>query len=83
MRIGVMKTAYFHDLDAEGLEPGQEPVQGGLVPQGAVQDRFDRLDGGVQPLEVEQDFGREDPDYADLVVGRWQRSSQQVAMNTG
>ena len=78
-----METAYFHDLDAEGLEPGQEPVQGGLVPQGAVQDRFERLNRGAQRLEVKQDFGREYPDYADLVVGRWQRGPQQVAMNTG
>ena len=70
-----METAYLHDLYAEGLEPGQEPVQGGLVLQGAVQDGFDRLHRGVEPLEVQQGFGREDPDHADLVVGR-QRSPQ-------
>ena len=70
-----METAYLHDLYAEGLEPGQEPVQGGLILQGAVQDSFDRLHRGVEPLEVQQGFGREDPDYADLVVGR-QRSPQ-------
>jgi hypothetical protein len=70
-----METAYLYDLYAERLEPGQEPVQGGLILQGAVQDGFDRLHRGVEPLEVQQGFGREDPDYADLVVGR-QRSPQ-------
>ena len=70
-----METAHLHDLYAEGLKPGQEAVQGGLILQGAVQDSFDRLHRGVEPLEVQQGFGREDPDYADLVVGR-QRSPQ-------
>jgi hypothetical protein len=70
LRIGVMEAAYLDDLHAEGLEPGEKPVQGGLVAQGAVQDRLDWLHRGAQSLEVKQDFGREDPDYADLVVGR-------------
>jgi len=78
-----METANFHDLHAERLEPGEKPLQGGLVAKRAVQDRFDRLHRGAQPLEVEQGFGREDPDYADFVVRRWQRSPQQVAVNTG
>jgi hypothetical protein len=38
-----MEAAYVQDLHAECLEPGQEPVQGGLIPDGAVQDRFDRF----------------------------------------
>ena len=58
MRSRVVKTAYLHDLHAEGLQPGQEPVQRGLIPQGTVQDRFDRLHGGAEPLEVKQGFGR-------------------------
>lgn len=70
-----METAHLHDLYAEGLKPRQEAVQGGLILQGAVQDSFDRLHRGVEALEVQQGFGREDPDYADLVVGR-QRSPQ-------
>ncbi len=48
-----MEAAYLHDLHAECLEPGQEPVQGSLIPEGAVQDRFDRFHRGSQPLEVE------------------------------
>ena len=55
-------------------------MQRSLIPQRAVQDRFDRLHGGAEPLEVKQGFGRENPDDADLVVGRWQRSPQLVAM---
>ena len=79
-----MEATYLQDLHAEGLEPGQEPVQGGLISQWAVQNSFDRLHRGAQPLEVKQGFRREDPDDADLVVGRWQRSSPQlVAMGKG
>ena len=65
-----MQTAYLDNLNAEGLKPGQEPVQGGLIPQRAVQDSLDRLHRGVEPLEVQQGFGRQDPDDADLVAGR-------------
>jgi hypothetical protein len=65
-----MQTADFHDLHAERLEPGEEPLQGGLIPKRAVQDRFDRLHRGAQPFEVKQGLGREHPDYADFVVGR-------------
>ena len=43
MRIRVMETAYVQDLYAEGVEPDQEPVQGGLILKGAMQDRFDRF----------------------------------------
>lgn len=82
-RVGrgrIMQTADFHDLHAEGLQPGQEPVQGRLIPQGAVQDRFDGLYRSVKAVEVQQGFGWEDPDDADLVVGRRQSSPQRVAM---
>jgi hypothetical protein len=75
-----METAYLDNLNAEGLKPGQEPVQGGLIPQRAVQDSLDRLHRGVEPLEVQQGFGRQDPDDADLVAGRWQDGPQLVAM---
>jgi hypothetical protein len=74
MRIRVMETAHFDDLNAERLKPGEKPVQGRLVPEGSMQDRFDRLHRGAEPLEVEQGFGRENPDDADLVVGRRQRT---------
>jgi len=73
-----METVHFHDLNAEGLQPGQQPVQRGLVPEGSVQHGFDRLHRGGEPLEVKQNLGRYDPDYADLVVGRWHHSPQPV-----
>lgn len=69
-----METAYLHDLHTEGLQPGQEPLQCGLIPQRAVQDRLDRLHRCAEQLEVNEGFGRRDPDDADLVVRRWQRS---------
>jgi hypothetical protein len=78
-----VQTANFHHLHAERFQPGEKPLQGCLIPKRAMKDRLNRLHRGAEPLEVEQGFGREDPDYADLVVRRWQRSPQQVAMNTG
>ena len=78
-----METAYLHDLHTEGLQPGQEPVQRGLIPQRAVQDRLDRLHRGAEQLEVKEGLGRRDPDDADLVVRRWQRTLQRMAMGMG
>jgi hypothetical protein len=69
-----MEAAYLHDLHTEGLQPGQEPVQRGLIPQWAVQDRLDRLHRGADPLEVKERFGRQDPDDADFIVRRRQQS---------
>jgi len=68
-----MEKAYRHDLHTEGVQPGQEPVQCGLIPQRAVQDRLDRLHRSAELLEVKECFGRQDPDEADLVVRRWQQ----------
>ena len=56
-------------------------MQGGLILQLAVQDTLDRLHRSVEPLEVQQGLGWEDPDDADLVVGRWQGSPELVAMD--
>ena len=70
-----MEAAYLHDLHTEGLQPGQEPVQRGLIPQRAMQDRLDWFHRGAEPLEVKEDFGWRDPDDADLVVRRWQQNS--------
>jgi hypothetical protein len=39
----VMETAYLEYLHAERLQPGEKPVQGRLIPQRAMQDRFDGL----------------------------------------
>jgi|SRR5580693_1958983 hypothetical protein len=78
-----METAYLHDLHTEDLQPGQEPVQRGLIPERAVQDCLDRLNRGAEQLEVKEGFGRRDPDDADLVVRRWQQSPPGVAMDMG
>ncbi len=74
-----MEAAYLHDLHAERLEPGQEPAQGALIPEGAVQDRVDRFHRGPEPLEVEQGFRWQEPGHPDLVVRRCQRSSPSVS----
>ena len=74
-----MEAAYLHDLHTECLEPGQEPAQGALIPEGAVQDRFDRFYRGPEPLEVEQGFRWQEPGHPDLVVRRCQRSSPSVS----
>jgi hypothetical protein len=65
----------LYDLYAERLEPGQQPVQGGLVLKRAVHDRLDRFDRCGEPVEVEQRLGRENTGDPDLVVGRWHRGS--------
>jgi hypothetical protein len=74
-RIPVLEAPYLQDLDAESLKPGEEPVQGGLITQRAVQDGFDRLTASVEPVEVEQSFRREDSSYPDLIIRRWHRGA--------
>jgi hypothetical protein len=41
--VRVMETAYLEYLHAERLEPGEKPLQGRLIPERAMQDRFDGL----------------------------------------
>ena len=41
-----MQPPDLYDLYAEGLEPDEQSLQGGLILNGAVNDRLDRLDGG-------------------------------------
>lgn len=48
----IAQAAYLENLHAKRLKPGQQPVQGGLIRQRAVQDRFDLLLGGGKPLEI-------------------------------
>ncbi len=73
-----MQPAYFQDLNAERLEPGEKPVQRRLIPQRTVQQGFDRLYRGGEPLEIQQGFGREHPGDPDLVVGGgWHRNPKQ------
>ena len=42
----------FYDLDGEGLEPGEQPMQSCLILERAVYHRLDRLDRGGEPVEV-------------------------------
>ena len=73
-RILSVQAADLQDLDAEGLEPGEQPVQRRLISDRAVQDGFDRFYRGGKPVEVEQRLGRENTRHPDLVVRRWHRS---------
>jgi len=42
-RIPFLEAAYLEDLDSECLEPGEKAIQRRLIPQGTVQDGFDRF----------------------------------------
>ena len=64
------KAADFHDLDGDGLEPGEQPMQSCLILERAVYHRLDRLDRGGEPVEVKEHLGRENTGYADLVTGQ-------------
>jgi hypothetical protein len=74
-----MQTAYFHDLHAECLKPGEEPVEGGLILKRTVQNGLDRLNGRSEPLKVKESLGREHPSYADLVVAGHHREPPRVS----
>ena len=56
----IVEAAHFQDLHAEQLEPGQQPVQGGLIRQLTVDYGLYRLDRGDQVLEVKQGLRRQD-----------------------
>lgn len=68
-----MQSPDLYDRDAEGLEPGEQCVQGGLILNGAVNDCLDRLDRGGETANIEQDLGRDDARYPDFVVRHWHR----------
>ena len=65
-----MQAAYLEHMRAEGLEPGQQPLQRGEIGKLAVQHGLNRLYRSGEVLEVEQRLGREYPGNADLVM-RW------------
>jgi hypothetical protein len=48
----VVEAADFYDLDGEGLEPGEQPMQSCLILERAVYHRLDRLERGGEPVEV-------------------------------
>ena len=58
-RILSVQSADLQDLDPEGLQPGEQPVQSRLISNRAVQDSLDRFHRGGQPVEVKQRLGRE------------------------
>jgi hypothetical protein len=80
MRILSVQTADLQDLDPECLEPGEQPVESRLVLDRAMQDGFNRLHRGGEPVEVEQRLGRENTRHPDLVVSRWHRSPLHVGI---
>ena len=51
-RRRVVEAADFYDMDGEGLEPGEQPMQSCLVSERAMYHRLDRLDRGGEPVEV-------------------------------
>jgi hypothetical protein len=66
----LVHAVHLENMRAEGLEPGQQPLQRGEIGKLAVQDGLHRLYGGGELLKVEQRLGRENPGNADLVL-RW------------
>src|SRR5271157_1461454 len=47
------EATHLKNVYAEGLEPGQQPLQSRKIGKLAVQDGLDRLDGSAEILEVE------------------------------
>ena len=66
----LVQAAYLKNVRAEGLEPGQQPLQRRKIGKLAVQHGLDRLYGGGEVLKIKQRLGRENPGNADLIV-RW------------
>src|SRR6266550_2996832 len=54
----VVEAADFYDLDGEGLEPGEQPMQSCLILERAVYHRLDRLDRGGEPVGIYGHFPR-------------------------
>ncbi len=52
MRVLVLEAAYFKDLHAECLQPGEESLEGRLILEGAVHHGFHWLHGCAESLEV-------------------------------
>jgi hypothetical protein len=62
--------AYLQDLDAQQLEPGEQPAQGSLILERPVHHRLDGLHRSGKAVEIEQGLWRQHPGYPYLVVGR-------------
>ena len=75
-----MQPPDLYHLHAEGLEPGEQPVQGSLILNRAVKERLNRLDRGFEPVEIDQGLGREYAGYPDFVVRRRHRGPQQLGI---
>jgi len=50
---GLSEATHLKDVYAEGLEPGQQPLQSRKIGEFAVQDGLDWLYGCAEVLEVE------------------------------
>jgi hypothetical protein len=51
--LACSEATHLKNVYAEGLEPGQQPLQSRKVGKLAVQDGLDRLHGSAQVLKVE------------------------------
>jgi hypothetical protein len=63
-----VQPAYLYDLDAEQLQPEQQPGECCLVRERAVQHGLDRLHCGFQPFEINERLGWEDSRNAYFVI---------------
>ena len=64
------EAAHLKNVYAEGLEPGQQPLQSRQIDKLAAQNGLDRLYGSGEVLKVEERLGRENSGNANLIV-RW------------
>ncbi len=64
------EAAHLKNVHAEGLEPGQQPLQRRDIGKLAIQHGLDRLYGRAEVLKIEQRLGRKNPGNADLIM-RW------------
>ncbi len=67
---GLSEAAHLENVHAEGLEPGQQPLQSRKIGKLAVQHGLDRLNRSAEVLKIEQRLGRKNPGNADLIM-RW------------
>ncbi len=65
-----VQATHLENMHAEGLKPGQQPMQRRKIGKLAVQHGLNRLHGSGEVLKVQQRRGRENPGNAYLVM-RW------------
>ena len=67
-QLVLVQAVHLENMRAEGLKPGQQPVQRRKIGKLAVQHGLNRLHGSGEVLKVQQRLGRENPGNADLVM---------------